>query len=312
MKPEASKSPKPGQALVYDMTSNLCVWSKAGVLQPTFCINAFDCLDCPMDRKMKRDIAQGRLRDGRVLAGRKQFSELPRRKYEEQKCRHMLSGRVSVKYCLNDYECVRCEYHQLILEENLVEPLTRSRQVIVNGFALAHHYYYHNGHTWARVEYGGRVRVGLDDFASRLFGPEEFELPKMGQVVRQGQTEFRLRRGNQEADCLSPLEGIVVAVNPAARGEGESRVADPYDQGWLFVLEPSKLRDGLRNLLFDEESRGWLEADSSRLMSLLAEETGHQLAATGGRAVPDIYGQASELGWDRLRKEFLRSGGVAR
>ncbi len=299
------RAENPQQVVIYDMKTNLCVWSRAGVLKPMTCVNAFDCLHCPVDRKMKMEIRNGRLKDGRALAGRDWFGEIKPRPLEDRKCRHMLSGRVSVKYCINDYDCARCEYHQLMMDENLAEPLGRPEQEVAGGFMVAPNYYYHSGHAWARVEYGGRVRVGLDDFAARLFGPfNRFELPRLGQVIKQGEPGFGFIREDLDAQCLSPLEGVVVAVNPEARENG--RIADdPYARGWLMVIEPQKLRLGLRNLLFMEESLSWMEEESSKLVNLLPEETGFQLAATGGLAITDIFGHFSSLGWERLRKEFL-------
>jgi glycine cleavage system H lipoate-binding protein len=179
---------------------------------------------------------------------------------------------------------------------------------VVSGFALAANYYYHVGHAWARVEYGGRVRVGLDDFASRLFGPSDrFDLPKLGCVLRQGEPGFGLVRGSLQAGCLCPVEGVVVAVNPGASGENGPLPLEPYDEALLMVIEPVKLLGGLKNLFFEEESRAWLDDEVSSLTAMVSAETGMQLAATGGRALPDIFGRMPELGWDRLKKAFLRT-----
>jgi len=297
-----------GRVLAFDMTSHTCVWSKAGVIKPTRCINAFDCLNCPVYKRMKRAVAEGRLKDGRAPAdwrvSEPRLLQIP----SQMKCRHMLSGRVSYKYCINDYDCDRCAYNQMVEDEVLAEQLSRSRQTVLSGFALAENYYYHYGHTWARVEYGGRVRVGLDDFASRLFGPfDRVDLPKMGSVLRQGEPGFGLTRGSLQAESLCPLEGVVVAVNPKASEEGGPLTSKPYDEGWLMVIEPVKLLNGLRNLFFEEESRAWLEDEASSLTAMVAEETGMRLAATGGRALPDIFGRLPELGWDRLKRAFLRT-----
>ncbi|MCF8061330.1 MAG: glycine cleavage system protein H [Deltaproteobacteria bacterium] len=309
MKPSTGKAARGvQQAVVYDMTGNLCVWSRAGVIKPTACMDAYDCLSCPLDRKLKQDIAEGRLKHGRALAGWQVSKDLPHRSTEQKKCRHMLSGRVSVKYCVNDYDCEHCAYHRMIEDAGTAEPLSRVEQTLVSGFALARNYYYHEGHTWARVEYGGRVRVGLDDFASRLFGPlDAFQLPGLGATVGQGEPGFGMVRGNLTAGGLSPLEGVVVAVNPKAAGNGPPPEDSPYDDGWLMVIEPVRMRGGLRNLFFEEEGLAWMEDEVARLTSMIAEETGYRLAATGGRALGDIYGRVPGLEWDRLRSAFLRT-----
>jgi len=296
------------QAVVYDMTSNLCVWSRAGVIKPTPCMNAYDCLGCPLDRKLKQDIAEGRLKDGRALAGWQVSRDLPHRASEQKKCRHMLSGRVSVKYCVNDYDCEHCAYYRMIEDAGLAEPLSTVEQTLVSGFAMARNYYYHAGHSWARVEYGGRVRVGLDDFASRLFGPlDALKLPGLGSTVGQGEPGFGMVRGDHAADCLSPVEGVVVAVNPRTGGSGPLSLDAPYDDGWLMVIEPVRMRGSLRNLFFEDESLAWMEDETQRLTSMISDETGYPLSSTGGRAIPDILGAVPGLGWDRCKDAFLHT-----
>lgn len=296
------------QAVIYDMTSNLCVWSRAGVIKPTACMNAYDCLGCPLDRKLKQDIAKGRLRDGRALAGWQVSKDMPHRASGQKKCRHMLSGLVSVKYCVNDYDCDHCAYYRMIEDAGLAEPLSTVEQTLVSGFAMARNYYYHAGHAWARIEYGGRVRIGLDDFASRLFGPlDALKLPALGSTVAQGEPGFGMLRGDHAADCLSPLEGVVVAVNPEAESGGPCSLDAPYDNGWLMVIEPVRMRGSLRNLFFEEESLAWMEDEAQRLTSMISEETGYRLAATGGRAISDIIGRVPGLDWDRLKGAFLQT-----
>jgi len=242
MKPKVQNIKASSKVLAFDMTSHVCVWSKAGVIKPTRCINAFDCLNCAVYKRMKKVVTEGRLKDGRAPADWRVSDASMLRGPFQMKCRHMLSGRVSYKYCINEYDCDHCAYNQMIEDEVLAGQLSRSRQTVVSGFALAANYYYHIGHAWARVEYGGRVRVGLDDFAARLFGPfDRVDLPKMGFVLRQGQPGFSLVRGNLRAECLCPVEGVVVAVNPRVSGEERLLTSEPYDEGWLMVIEPIKL-----------------------------------------------------------------------
>lgn len=40
--------------MVFDMTSNECIWSKAGVVAHRLCHNAFDCLSCSFDKAIQR------------------------------------------------------------------------------------------------------------------------------------------------------------------------------------------------------------------------------------------------------------------
>src|SRR5271165_6476268 len=64
----------------------------------------------------------------------------------------------------------------------------RLQPALVAGFAVPENLRYHPGHTWALSESTNLVRVGMDDFASKLTGKiEKVTLPQRGQWVRQGQ-----------------------------------------------------------------------------------------------------------------------------
>ena len=133
----------------------------------------------------------------------------------QRKCRHMLSGRVQYKLCAHGYDCMRCPYDQMLEDSVAGTRLSPPVCDSASGFNVARDYYYHHGHTWARVEYGGRVRVGLDDFAARMLGPlDDIELPRLGQDVEQNRPQAGLRRGAHKAHALSPVDGKVLAVNP--------------------------------------------------------------------------------------------------
>jgi glycine cleavage system H lipoate-binding protein len=175
-----------------------------------------------------------------------------------------------------------------------------------SGFDVARDYYYHHGHVWARVEYGGRVRVGIDDFALRLLGPQDgIEVPRLGSKVGQSRPAAVLKRSSNEAATLSPVDGQVVAINLKAKTEARTVNKSPYGDGWLMLIEPKNLRKNLKNLLFDAEGLDWIDDEAGRLNLLLGEDPRYPLVAAGGDAIHDIHGSFPEIGWDRLVREFL-------
>lgn len=299
---ERTATRKSGRPVVYSMTNDLCVWSRAGVIKQTKCINAFDCLGCALDRRVLADFEK---QQGRAA----QTDPRPVRMrllMKQGKCRHMLSGRVSYSLCSYGYNCAKCPYDQMIEETGYLPNLKAARCEKVAGFDVAGDHYYHYGHTWARVEYGGRVRVGIDDFAFRLLGRQEtIELPKLGSSVGQNRTQAVIRRSGKQAETLSPVDGKVVAINHKLVNNPGAANDAPFDDGWLMVIQPTRLRKNLKNLFFGEESLAWIDDEAGRLTSLLREKTGHRMAATGGEAIKDIYGAVPEIGWERLVEEFL-------
>jgi len=296
---------RPRRPVIYDMTSDQCVWSQAGVTPPRKCHRAFDCMGCEVDAKVQERIAQGIAlhKDGRAESWRQ---GLGRRPIEDRKCRHMLTGQVALKYCANNFDCARCEYDQMLEDTQLSLEAAAPPAEIVAGFALPDQHYFHRGHTWARVEYGGRVRVGMDDFALRLLGPpDHFDLPPLGQPIGPDDVTIRLRRDDHQAPVRSPLRGLVVAVNPRVQQDAAVANRAPFGNGWLLVVEPTHLRRDLRGLLYGPETHAWLEDEATSLTAHIAGEADYALAATGGRMVDDIYGTVEGLDWEALVGRYL-------
>ncbi len=301
-----SKTQKNIHPLVFGVSNEECVWSRAGLTKPMKCINAFDCLGCAFDQKIQSKF------DTRRQAGQaSQNDQRPMRLkmlINQRKCRHMLSGRVDYKMCAYGYDCVRCPYDQMIDDNAYLPNLKDPGYDQVSGFKLAQDHYYHFGHTWARVEYGGRVRIGLDDFASRLLGPQDkIKLPQLGEDVRQGSQLAELSRAQNRAEVLSPVNGKVVAVNFKLKTKAETANKKPYSQGWFMLVQPHGLRKSLKNLFFGVESLAWLDDEATRLSTLVSEQTGYRMAATGGEAINDIYGNVPGLNWNQIVSTFLGS-----
>lgn len=296
------------QPVVFSMTNDQCVWGRAGVIKPTKCINAFDCLGCSMDHQVLTKFEQKRRVEGKSDPRPPRMLLL----MNQGKCRHMLSGRISYGLCSQGYDCVKCPFDQMIEDASYLPNLKPPVVDATSGFQIARDHYYHYGHTWARVEYGGRVRVGIDDFALRLLGPQDkIEIPGLGSSVGQNRPQAVLKRNGQEAPTLSPVDGKVVAVNQKLINKTTVANEDPYGEGWLMVIQPTSLRNNLKNLFFGQESLAWIDDEFFRLQRLMGEVRGeeiqYKMAATGGEAQKDIFGEIPEIGWDRLVNEFLHS-----
>jgi len=299
---------RPREPVVMSMVNDQCVWGRAGVIKPIKCINAFDCLGCTMDQRVLANFEEKRSAESKK-------DQRPSRMVllmNQGKCRHMLSGRISYGLCSYGYNCVKCPFDQMIEDTSYLPNLKPPVVDATSGFNVARDHYYHHGHSWARVEYGGRVRIGIDDFALRLLGPQdEIDIPGLGSRVGQNRPNAVLKRNGNEAPTLSPVDGTVVAVNHQLLSKTTIANKDPYGEGWLMVIQPSTLRNNLKNLFFGAESLAWVDDEFFKLQKLMGEVYGediqYKMAATGGEAISDIYGEVPELGWDRLVGDFLHS-----
>ena len=156
-----------------------------------------------------------------------------------------------------------------------------------------------------KIEEGSSVRVGMDDFALRLLGPlDRIEAPLMGKEVKQNRADILLSRGANEASLLSPVSGVVTAINPGLREKGSLANRDPYSNGWIMRVDSGNLRRDLKTLMIGSEAGDSLGAEVDRLYRVIEEVAG-PLATDGGHLVKDIYGSIPEIGWERLTRLFL-------
>jgi glycine cleavage system H protein len=98
---------------------------------------------------------------------------------------------------------------------------------------------YTKDHEWALLD-GGRVRIGITDYAQDALGDVVFvQLPAVGTVVEAGGACSEVESTKSVSDIYAPVAGTVVEVN-AELAEAPQRLnEDPYGGGWICAIEPS-------------------------------------------------------------------------
>jgi glycine cleavage system H protein len=98
---------------------------------------------------------------------------------------------------------------------------------------------YSSDHEWVRVE-GGRVRVGITDYAQDALGDVVFvDLPEVGTEVEQGGTCSEVESTKSVSEIYAPVSGTIVEVNGELADSPQRLNEDPYGEGWIFIVEPS-------------------------------------------------------------------------
>ena len=179
---------------------------------------------------------------------------------------------------------------------------------MVAGFQVPENVRFHAGHTWALSESRELVRVGMDDFATKLIGKiESISLPQRGRWVRQGQKIWTIFRDGKSVDMVSPIEGTVSDVNEAVVKDPDLARKDPYGEGWLVTVQAPDSKVNFRNLLGGTLARVWTEDSALRLRKRMPIAMASALAQDGGVAVDDISAHLPEEDWATLTKEFFLS-----
>jgi glycine cleavage system H lipoate-binding protein len=120
----------------------------------------------------------------------------------------------------------------------------------------------HGGHTWAKLDSSGAVQVGLDGFAQGILGRvDRFELPKDGAKVRQGEPAFAALQSGKRIEFVSPVDGVVCAVNERINVDTAAARKEPYEKGWAFMIRPSNLSQNLKKLRIGAEAAAWMERE---------------------------------------------------
>jgi glycine cleavage system H lipoate-binding protein len=197
---------------------------------------------------------------------------------------------------------------QTVMQAAARETAPRLVPEIVGGFQVPDNLRYHAGHTWALSESRDLVRVGMDDFASKLVGKiDSIALPQRGRWVRQGQKIWTIVRDGKSVDMVSPIEGTVSDINESVVKDPELARRDPYGEGWLLTVQAPDAKTNFRNLLGGELARLWTESSALRLRKKMPIAMASALAQDGGVAVDDITAHLPDEDWATLTKEFFCS-----
>ena len=97
--------------------------------------------------------------------------------------------------------------------------------------------YYSDAGIWAKFE-GRRVRIGLSDLTQQRNGDVTFvEVKEEGTAVRAGDEIGIVETIKVNVSIPSPVGGTVAEINLTLEASPELVNQDPYNKGWLAVVE---------------------------------------------------------------------------
>ncbi|QGA54389.1 glycine cleavage system protein GcvH [Sulfolobus sp. E5-1-F] len=107
---------------------------------------------------------------------------------------------------------------------------------------------------WVVVSSDNLVVIGITDYAQKkLRDIVGIELPQLQKEVKAGESVGVIESVKAAADIFSPLSGIIVEVNSKLLEHPEIINKDPYGEGWIFKLRPSRLSEEKEKLLSPEK-----------------------------------------------------------
>ncbi|HQP24927.1 MAG TPA: glycine cleavage system protein GcvH, partial [Smithellaceae bacterium] len=103
-------------------------------------------------------------------------------------------------------------------------------------------------HIWLRVD-GNMATIGITDYAQERLGDVlSVEFIETDTYVERDETFGSIESVKEVVDLISPVSGTVVVINEDILEDVSIINRDPYDTGWLVVIEMDNL-DQLEDLL---------------------------------------------------------------
>ncbi len=174
------------------------------------------------------------------------------------------------------------------------------------GFEIPQEYCFHLGHTWVSKEGANDARVGVDKFVTNLMGKiDHIEVKGTDRWVRQGQKLITLTSNGTSVDLLSPVEGVVMAINDDVLQDPSLVTNDPYQNGWIAMVKSPDLKVNQRNLIQGSMVASWMQNNAARLNAMLSPTPA--LAQDGGGPISGLLPQLTPELRRKVVKEFFLS-----
>ena len=104
---------------------------------------------------------------------------------------------------------------------------------------------YADSHEWVKLE-GDVATVGITDYAQHALGNiVYFDMPEVGDEVKQGEDFGAVESVKAASDLVSPVSGEVIEINESLEDEPELLNQDAYG-AWIMkvkVSDPSEIEN---------------------------------------------------------------------
>ena len=134
----------------------------------------------------------------------------------------------------------------------------------IKGYNMPDELYYHEEHSWARVE-GTKVTVGMTDFFQKEAGDIVFvDLPEEEEDVERGEVCGKIQSRKWIGKLVAPVSGEIAEINEELEDDTSLINSDPYGKGWILVIEASSLEEDLGSLMQGDALVSFLEEEIKR------------------------------------------------
>lgn len=173
--------------------------------------------------------------------------------------------------------------------------------------------YYDKTHTWAFMEKNGFVKVGVDDFLQHLTGPlTQVKLKAAGEKVRRGEKIMTVMHDGKQLELYAPVSGTIKEQNQLLVSNPSQINNSPYDEGWVYQIEPSNWIRETHFMFMADKFKVWLDEEFSRLKEFLATSANrntvvyeHIVMQDGGELTDNVLADLEPEVWEDFQAQFI-------
>jgi len=175
--------------------------------------------------------------------------------------------------------------------------------------------YFDKSHTWVFMEKDGTVGVGLDDFLQHITGPiSKIKMRESGENVKKGEPFLTIIQDGKQLNIKAPISGTIKARNIELESDTSILAKSPYQDGWIYMIEPSNWFRDIQFLIMSQGYKEWIKMEFLHLKDFLAivlkgEQTeGYQVVMQdGGEIKNGILKDMKPEVWEDFQTHFLDS-----
>jgi glycine cleavage system H protein len=134
----------------------------------------------------------------------------------------------------------------------------------IKGYNMPDDLYYHEEHSWARVD-GSKVTVGMTDMFQKEAGDVVFvDLPDEEDDVSQGEVCGKIQSRKWIGKLVAPVSGEILEINEELEEDTSLINTDPYGEGWILKIEvedEDDLAGELEKLIHGDAVVGFVEKE---------------------------------------------------
>jgi glycine cleavage system H lipoate-binding protein len=193
------------------------------------------------------------------------------------------------------------------------EDITIAPALNVNAIKAPAGLLYDKTHTWVFMEKDGMVRIGINDFLQHITGPlSQIKMKSSGQQVRKGEKMVSIVREGKQLDIYSPVTGVIRKQNQSVLSNPAQVNNEPYDNGWLYQVEPLNWAREIRFMIMAEKFRDWLDDEFTRLKDFMAASASsnqvvynHIVLQDGGELTDNVLADMGPEVWEDFQTQFI-------